>query len=63
MNSMQDLVLPIGDFLVKAFDTLIVPAGNIPNNVFMLIGFVGLVYWIKLQGKFNKEAEAGKGLK
>lgn len=58
---MQYIVEPIGAFLKWTFDTILVPLGELPalinpNNLFILAFTVGLIYWVFLQGKFNKKA-------
>lgn len=54
---MQWLTDPLGDFFVWSFDTFLVPFGNMPNLAFLIIGFVGLFYWLRLQAKWNKQAD------
>ncbi len=59
---MEYIVFPLGHFIVWTFDTLLVPIGEMgianPNNLFIVLGFVGLFYWLLQQHKFNKKAEA-----
>lgn len=45
----------IGDFLtwvLSIFDSI----GNIFNFACIVLGFIGLFYWLNLQRKFNAEA-------
>jgi len=58
----NDLVYGLGDFFQWTFKILPI-LGNIPNNVFLLIGFVLFFYWIKEQHRYNKEAEKNGTLK
>jgi hypothetical protein len=64
---MDYIVKPIADLVIWTFDNLLVPVGEMgaanPNNLFIVLGFVGLFYWLFLQTKFNKEAERTGGLK
>lgn len=52
---MDWLVNPIGDFLVWTFG-LLEAFENLPNTLFLLLGFVGLGVWLKIQAKYNREA-------
>jgi hypothetical protein len=52
---MQDIVIPIGDFLVWAFGGL-EALRNYPNMLFTMLGFFGLFVWLRYQIKFNKQA-------
>jgi hypothetical protein len=52
---MQDIVIPIGDFLVWSFG-LLEWLRDTPNMIFVVLGFVGLAIWLRMQIKFNKEA-------
>lgn len=52
---MDWLVYPIGDFLVWSFGILEV-LDNLPNNIFIIIGFILMFVWLKMQAGFNKEA-------
>lgn len=54
---MDWLVYPLGDLLTWSFGILEF-LGNGPNDLFLLMGFGGMFYWLYLQGKFNKEAAA-----
>jgi hypothetical protein len=52
---MDYIVNPLADFLVWTFGIL-EKFENLPNYAFILIGFAGMFYWLKLQAKYNKEA-------
>jgi len=58
---MQYIVEPIAALIKWTFDFVLVPLGELPsfinpNNIFLVIGFIGMLYWLNLQGKYNKEA-------
>jgi hypothetical protein len=53
--AMYYLLKPIEDLFVWSFGIL-ENLGNLPNNAFIVSGFVLMFYWLYLQGKFNKEA-------
>jgi hypothetical protein len=46
----------IGDFLTWTFG-FFESVGNIFNNAVIILGFIGLFYWLNWQRKFNKRAE------
>lgn len=60
---LQDILESIGDALVWTFETFLEPAGNIPNYLFIALGFVGLGIWLKMQAAYNRKAEQEGGLK
>jgi hypothetical protein len=63
MNYLFD---PIASFCIWTFKTFMEPLGYLvfnPNSVFIIVGFVGLFYWLNLQKKFNKKAEKEGGIK
>ncbi len=60
---LQDILESIGDALVWSFETFLEPAGNIPNNLFIILGFVGFGVWMKMQADYNRKAEQEGGLK
>lgn len=52
---MQDIVFAIGKFLEATLSIL--PAmGWGPVVLFTLVGFFGLLYWLMLQARYNREA-------
>jgi len=55
---MDYIFYPIADGLVWLFENTLEPVGNILNYTFVVLGFVGLFYWLKTQAKYNAEAEA-----
>jgi len=60
---MREFVYALGDIFNWLFDNTLAPLGNIPNNLFIVLGFVGLFIWLKMQKKFNEEAKANGTLK
>lgn len=54
---MYYLLKPLEDLFLWSFGIL-ESLENLPNNIFIVLGFVMLGYWLYLQGKFNKEAAA-----
>ncbi len=65
--NLQSILDPIGDFIVWTFEKVLEPLGELPwvspNNLVIVLGFVGLYYWLKVQGNYNKKAEKEGGLK
>lgn len=55
---MDSLVYLLRDVFVWLFENTLEPLGNFPNAVFLLLLFVGLFVWLKMQGKYNAEAAA-----
>lgn len=56
--TLTDFFWGIGDFLTWTFNLLQADAiGNIFNYSCIVLGFVGLFYWLNLQRKFNAQAE------
>ncbi len=53
---MYYLLKPIEDLFLWSFGIL-ESLGNLPNNLFIVTGFVLLGYWLFLQGKYNKAAD------
>jgi len=54
---MDALVYSLGDFFTWTFGIL-ESLENLPNIAFILLGFFGLFYWLRQQGKYNKQAAA-----
>lgn len=57
---MDYIFLPIAKFFQWIFNAMEI-LGNTPNNIFIVGGFIGLIYWCVLQGKYNKQAERTPG--
>jgi hypothetical protein len=59
---MKDLVFALGDFLTETFKIL-PKLGNLPNIIFIIIGFILLIYWLRAMTNYNREAEENGTLK
>ncbi|MCW8896510.1 MAG: hypothetical protein OQJ96_03785 [Flavobacteriales bacterium] len=63
---MTDFIYWLGDFFFTIFKPLEwlgeTPYFNL-NVAFIILGFIGLFVWLKMQAKFNKEAEEKGTLK
>ncbi|MDG0973885.1 MAG: hypothetical protein P8O07_06960 [Crocinitomicaceae bacterium] len=46
----------LGDFILWTTQILFENVGNMINTAVILLGFVGLFYWLNVQRKFNNEA-------
>lgn len=63
-NDIMDwLAYPLADIIVWTFDNLLVPLGEltrfgIVNTALLILGFVLMIFWLGLQHKYNKAAEA-----
>lgn len=55
---MDWLAFFLRDVLVWIFEHILEPTENLLNYAFIVLMFGGLFYWIKLQAKYNQEAEA-----
>ena len=56
MNS-TDIIVGLGDFILWTTEILFENIGNLFNNAVIILGFIGLFYWLNYQKKFNQEAE------
>lgn len=54
--SWNDFVYGLGDLFEATFQIL-PPLGNLPNVLFTLVIFGGLVYWMGQLNKYKKEAK------
>lgn len=61
--NLQQILAPIEKAIVWSFDNLLVPLGDFPNTIFLLLGFVGVGIWLKMQADYNKKAEQEGGIK
>jgi hypothetical protein len=57
MNS-TDIIIGLGDCILWTTELLFENIGNLFNNAMIILGFIGLFYWLNLQRKFNQEAES-----
>ena len=59
---MTDFIYSLGSAIEWTFINVLEPLGNIPNNIFILLGFGALAYWIYLQKQFIAKAKKDGGL-
>jgi hypothetical protein len=46
----------IGQFIEATFEWLLVPFNWLPVTGISLLMFFGMLYWLNLQGKYNRKA-------
>lgn len=51
-----DILVSIGDFILWTTEILFENIGNLFNDAMIVLGFIGLFIWLRLQNKYNKEA-------
>lgn len=56
MNS-TELITGLGDFILWTTAILFENIGNLFNNGAIILGFIGLFYWLNVQKKFNQAAK------
>ena len=56
MNT-QDIINPIARFIEWTFSTVLLPISNSFNWAVIGLGLVGLLFWLRLQKKYNVRAE------
>ena len=52
-----EIFVSIGDFILWTTELLFHNVGNLFNDAMIILGFVGLFIWLRLQHRYNKEAE------
>lgn len=55
--SSKEIFEGLGDFILWTTDIIYENIGNGFNNLLIVVGFVGLFYWLNYQRKFNAQAE------
>lgn len=55
--TLEDILIPIGDFLVATFETVLVPMSAPFNWLCVALGLIGWVLWIVIQKRLNDKAE------
>lgn len=55
-SRMQQISFGIAKFMEKTFEWLLTPFGWLPSIAFIAIGILGLVYWLMMQMRYNREA-------
>lgn len=56
MNT-QEVITPLAQFIEWTFNTVLVPMSESFNWAVIGVGVVGLVFWLRLQKKYNAQAE------
>jgi hypothetical protein len=56
MNT-QDIITPVAQFIEWTFNTLLLPISDGFNWAVIALGLVGLLFWLRLQKKYNVRAE------
>lgn len=56
MNT-QDIITPLAQFVEWTFTTVLVPMSNSFNWAVIALGLGGLMFWLRLQKKYNTRAE------
>lgn len=51
-----DFIYATGDFLESTF-TILTPVGNSFNYAVIVLGFIGLAYWLSYQVRMTKKAK------
>lgn len=56
MNT-QEIITPVAKFIEWTFETFLVPISSPFNSSVIVLGFVGLLFWLRLQKKYTQKAE------
>jgi len=54
--SSTEIIVGLGDFILWTTEILFENIGNLFNDAMIVLGFVGLLIWLRLQHKYNQEA-------
>jgi len=57
MNT-QDIIYPIGEATEWTFENILVPMADPMNLGIVVLGFIGLVFWLRLQKKYNDKSKS-----
>jgi hypothetical protein len=57
MNT-QEIITPIGKAMEWSFENILVPMSDPINSGFIILCLVGLVIWLRLQKKYNDQANS-----
>jgi hypothetical protein len=52
-----EILVSIGDFILWTTELLFHNVGNLFNDAMIILGFIGLFIWLRIQYRFNKAAE------
>lgn len=56
MNT-QDIINPVAQFIEWTFQTVLLPISDGANWGVIALGGAGLVFWLRLQSKYNSRAK------
>jgi hypothetical protein len=56
MNT-QEIITPVAKFIEWTFENVLVPISSPMNIGVILLGFVGLAFWLRMQKKFTEKAK------
>jgi hypothetical protein len=56
MNT-QEIITPIGKAMEWSFENILVPMSDPINAGFIVLSFVGLGIWLRMQKKYNDQAD------
>jgi|LakMenEpi03Aug12_release.lakeMendotaPanAssembly.Ray.scaffolds.fasta_scaffold655310_2 hypothetical protein len=54
--NLQDIINPIGDLMTASFEYIIEPLSGLINVAIVVVGAVGLIYWLAAQKKYTDQA-------
>ncbi|MDG1262274.1 MAG: hypothetical protein P8H59_12380 [Flavobacteriales bacterium] len=54
--SPQDILYPLGEFLTATFEVGLLPITNLFNYGAIVLGFVGLAVWLRMQLSYTAKA-------
>ena len=57
MNT-QDIIYPNGESTEWTFENILVPMADPMNLGIVVLGFIGLAFWLRLQKKYNDKAKS-----
>jgi len=57
MNT-QEVIYPIGEMLKWSFENVLAPIADPMNAGVVILGCIGLVFWLRLQKKYSAQAKA-----
>lgn len=55
--NLQEILTPLAKFIDDTFRGLLVPISDLFNYGVIVLGFVGLFIWLKMQSDYNKKAK------
>ena len=61
MNT-QEIITPVAKFIEWTFETFLVPISDPFNSCVVLLGFIGLAFWLRLQTKYTRKAKEEGGM-